>query len=72
LVVITEEGALYHLFDSGGWTKIGHHENLKSYNLLQISPCRKLVSLSGKTNRGITDSTTGNSTSQQRARVKSD
>lgn len=49
LVCISERGKLfYYIGNADKWISVATHMELQSYNLLEISKCRKLISLSGK------------------------
>nr|XP_015835133.1 PREDICTED: WD repeat-containing protein 6 isoform X3 [Tribolium castaneum] len=48
LVVITEDGVLfYYARNLNMWIKIDQHKVLQSYNVLEVSKCKSLFSLSG-------------------------
>lgn len=49
LVVVTENGRFYYfVVEDGKWVLVKEHEELRSYALLEVTSCKKLVALAGK------------------------
>lgn len=54
LVSVSEKGLLeYHSSKDSSRAEITRHDDLSSYSILEISPCRKLVALAGKERKGL-------------------
>lgn len=55
VIAVSEKSILYHFIGSKNiWNKIAHFQDTKSYILLQVSHCRKLIALAGKVTDFIT------------------